>query len=715
MIPVLSHIERQSEIPFWITTDSKCGVLIRLFPVDSESSNADSVFEKIRCWATRQESSVLVRIIFKSEFKKSVALGSSRDEALSQIGHTSREVIVSLETHHSLNLLSRFAKFDTRNRTDPFEKIVTCTKDLKSLGTEFEIIEETEIYDYFSADAKSWVVCESFVDTGAEYKACVRINRPSASEQSCKSLEKILKLLPKPFTYQASFRKVGKAETQFLLDRKIRQSKSGTSKIDEIKMTAMERISAKTSLEGDDLFNLEIVFVLVRTDLQQLKIDLLATKNLACTIGDAIIETFASLPALASTQVGSAQHITFLELGGNLPFYLPVSISGSSKSLPPAKSAFLFHRSDESIGSIELLSTKHQNANAVVIGSSGRGKSAFVGSLTKALMNDKGVKVIKVDVGGSHSKECELLGGIEHRITMASPSGMNPFFFLKKMKADENMRSILINFISVLVLEETETSLPKAVRIELDHFLQNYIQTMPPNPSLDGFHKMSSMFSRTKLLSRWCGSGVFAKAFASSTCEETNAPLRYYNFAEIFQAADPDYAQAGMAAVLAQFNFEMQSNKDKRIVLICDETPFFIQKCFEFFKFSTANVRKFGASIILVVQMSKDLIVKGDSGVIENSYHRILMSLDGDQSEFRDRFRLSDEKMDTIKRLKTSPGEFSEFLYQAGDESFVGRLRLTANEYLQVTTSPADREKIQNLRNAVPGLTLKEVITCLAI
>lgn len=713
MIPIFSHTEIFDGIHFWNTTDAKCGVLIKLQALDSEASQSQEVLLRITQWVKRQPPNILVRIISQAEYKNEFGIDSSRDKAISEIGFVQREVILSIETHLPNRFLSRITS--TKKVMSSFPTIAACIEDLRTTGALFDALDESAFAKFFPIDPKNWVVCESFVDTGTSYQACVRINLPSANELNCEGIQAILKCLPRPFQLQTSLQKVSKSESQFYLNRKISQSRSGISQVDQFKQKEMETASLKTTVEGDDLFRTEIVLVLKRTNLQQLKNELLAAKNALSNLGDSSIETYGALPTIGCSMVGSAQHIPFLEFGVNLSNYLPIIAEGSSGTFKRAKSVFPLHRVDDTVDAINLLATVHQNANAVVVGSSGRGKSAFVGSLTKSLHYDPNVRIIKVDVGGSHSKECELLRGVEHRITMNTPSGINPFALLGKRGLNENVRSILTNFLAVLVLAENETSVPKAVKIELDELLQKYFNSNPCKPSINELFQFAGEFSRRNLLSRWCGSGVFSKAFSDSNIEYGSTRLRYFNFAEIFQAADPDYAQAGMAAVLAQFNLEMQMNPDSRIVLICDETPFFIQKCFDFFKFSTANVRKFGASIIVVVQMSRNLIVNGDTGIIENSFHRILMSTDGDEIEFQRRFRLSDKEVERLKQLHTSPGEYSEFLYQFGDESFSGRLRLTADEYYQVTTSPAEKTKIQNLRLAVPDLTLKEVISCLAI
>lgn len=134
--------------------------------------------------------------------------------------------------------------------------------------------------------------------------------------------------------------------------------------------------------------------------------------------------------------------------------------------------------------------------------------------------------------------------------------------------------------------------------------------------------------------------------------------LRYYNFSEIHQASDPDFGQGGFSLVMAQFNLEMIKNKGKKLVFIADETPFFIRRCFSFFKFSTANVRKFGGLFISISQKSTDLVVNHDQGIIDNSPNRFLFSQDGDREEFQSRFQLSGQKMTALESLLREEEDF---------------------------------------------------------
>lgn len=717
MIPEFSHSEQFQGYKFWITTDSRCGILLKLDAIDSEKFQFTKNFETISSWAKRQDPQTLVRFIFDSKQSSDLNLGTSRDQSISEIGFTENKIIVSIETHGPPSILRAIQRLKSRNALsfeNSFSRLISSIEGLKTLGINFKLFDDFENSEVFAKNIKSWVVCESVIDSGPEYLACVRLIKPNFSEVETEALQKLIIDLPKPFSIQTSFQRQSSAETQIMVSRRIKQSASATDSVNQEKLSALEEIASKTSIEGDSLFSMEVLLTLRRTDLAQLKNDLSIFKNGLERLGEPIIETFGSLPSIGASMIGSPQHIGFLETGTNLPYYLPLFAKGCSRLRASGSSSLVVHRQDNSVDQIDLLSNDHQNANAVVVGASGRGKSAFVGTLTQALLNCPNTRVIKVDVGGSHSKECSLFGGTEHKIALDRPSGINPFSVIKNSENNEAIRSVLNNFLSVLVLEENETNLPKTTRVEIDQLLKNFIASKPMNPSLDSFYQSMNSFSRERLLSRWCKGGIFAKAFEPNL-DQTESRLSYYNFSEIFQAADPDFAQAGMAAVLARFNLEMQLHRDKRIILICDETPFFIQKCFEFFKFSTANVRKFGASVILIVQMSRDLIAKNDPGIIENSFHRILLSVDGDSNDYQSRFKLRPDQIQAIQSLQTKPREFSELYYQFGDQGFKGRLKLTAEEYFQITTNQTEKIQIDRLLVNVPGLTLKEAISCLAI
>lgn len=731
MIPVFSHIEQNDQILFWVTTDQVKGLSFHVEVIDSELENPKDRLDQLKEVLEKLDSNVSVRICYSSdiEYRK---LNGFRGEAISQLGYCQKRVAIHLETRGpflGLYQLKKVVGLEAGAVDQSTDTLTAAYQILQESGFKLSPFSEDEIKKLFPETPKNWVRFDSFVSTGHDYKAVIRIKKPKSSEISVFTLQNILKDIEKPAQVSVRIHKLNESESQVYLNQRLKHSEADSSRLGKLRLVATEDAIEKTNYQGNALFEVEFLLVLSAFDIRELKTRLIKAQAKLSKLGDVMIETFGVLPSLAASYPGALSHVNFLETGDNVCHYLPITGVKDPSHKELTESSLIVHRDDESLASIDLLSAVHLNANCLVIGGSGRGKSAFTGMLTRSLFNDPRTYIMKVDVGGSHSRQCTLIGGKEHILRLDRPSGLNPFQSISESLLDESTRAIISNFICVLIQAENEAKVPKTISIEVEEALKSYQLYLDESDdqknqqrSLDGFSDFLSNskppFSRLPHLKRWSSGGLYANAFKQTDAKlEIDSRYTYYNFSEIFQATDPDFAQAGMAAVLADFNLNLKKlfNQNKRLVLICDETPVFISKCFEFFKFSAANVRKFGASLILVVQNSEDLIQQGDTGVIENSTHRILMAVDGKEDVYQERFKLTDEQMDSVKNLKSIPKKYSEFLYKFGDRAFKARLRLTANEYWQVTTTKAEKIKIDLLMQNVPGLQLEEAISCLAI
>jgi hypothetical protein len=281
----------------------------------------------------------------------------------------------------------------------------------------------------------------------------------------------------------------------------------------------------------------------------------------------------------------------------------------------------------------------------------------------------------------------------------------------------DDVCNVITTFLNVLLLEEGESFLSKDMRGSIETAVKAYAETKPEKASLEDFvtyvEKASTEFPRIALLKRWA-TGLYKNAFKANADSRSHFKhrLRYYNFSQIFQAQDPDFGQGGLAAVMAQFNLELMKGKGK-LVFIADETPFFIERCFGFFKFSTANVRKFGGSFITIAQKSSDVVINGDMGILENSATKFLYSIDGEKEAFASRMKIDLATLAKIESLKTVKGQYSDVLFLDQFGSRVLRVQMTEDEYWRVTSSADDNEKLKKLREAIPNLTLEEGIRCL--
>lgn len=719
MIPVLSHIEQIDDLSIWKTTDGKSGIGFEITPCDLECDNREEYHRKVFGLIRSLNPNILGRVKLSVTDNKKQSDLNSRTEAISEIGFTTKSLQLYLETTAEPEIIKRAKSLFSKNVTDKdTSALLEVYEIVKKSGLQVQPIGDDFIKSLFLDTKLIWQKCSASVCNGYEHTGIVRMIKPSNEEISEEQMAKLFNKLPKPFNVHFSFQKIDAAKIKIELERKLKQSASDKSlnpTNDLLKESTISTISDAVK-NGSQFFNYELIFSFERTSENELFEDLKQGFNVLNSFADFQIETFGVTPNFLATKVGNSQHVPLKEIDDIIPLFMPVWFFGETTDHPGQRSLML-HRLDRSLHAFDLFNSNFNVFNSLIVGTSGKGKSVLTGMLTQALLNDPNVAVIKLDVGGSHSKECELLDGQEFVLQLNTPSGINPFLITKQIELSESEKiGILSRFLMVLIQEQGELLFSKDLRSKIEECIQVYLSNAK-NPSLQEFYDLMADFPRRNLLRRWVSGGVYEKAFASST-ESTNiqtSRLRYYNFSQVFQASDPEFAQAGLAAVLAQFNVETLINKDKRIVLICDETPFFIKSCFDFFKFSTANVRKFGHAVILITQLSTDLIVNGDTGIIENSPQRFLFSIDGDLNDYQARFNLTKPQISSIRSLKAIPKEFSEVFLQTSD---IGRkllIKITKKEYWALTSSKQDREKLEKLRSYIPNLSLTEAIKCLSI
>lgn len=705
MIPKLDTITRHENMCIWQTTDGVVGATCTIDSIDIETSDSTIKHGKLEAALQALPTGIVVKVETTCLVGKSPRIDSSRNAALAKVGFREYESRVHFQKNRNpfLELLYR----QRHGEAGPKVRIEQAAHTFRDAGIELNPLGDDATCELFKNGSSPWVLERKHLLKGQNYLGVVRLFKPVGTEISTDAMSTVLSKLPAPFKFTVQFQKSSKESTQIGLRRRLHQE-AGQGQVASLRQDAVESTIKKTSLQGAELFDYEMLVSIERETEKQLSDSLLEAAGILRVFGDFIIETVGVGPSFLATLPGVGMHVPLLEVSSTLPMFLPIWRNGLNLKAN-IRGALVLHRRDLSLDEVSLLDWGNQNANALIIGSSGRGKSALLGCLTEALLRDPFVKIIKVDVGGSHSKECELLGGQEYRINLQSENGLNPFCLVGEDRS-ETVRSILGSFIETLVLEDGERRLPKSVRTEIDEILKQLLES-EANPSIDGLLKTD--FSRRHLLARWADGGLYGKPFRSHH-SYTPTRLRYFNFQDIFQAKEEDFARAVMASVLAVFNMEMWLDPASRLVLICDETPFFIESCFDFFKTSSANVRKFGGSVILVSQTSKHLIFEGDTSLIENTQHRMLFSSDGKLNEFQERFRLKDQDMRLLSSLRFASRRFSEFVYQNDAHAKAMRLELSGEEYWRVTSSQSDRMKLTNLIQAVPGLSTEEAIRCLS-
>jgi hypothetical protein len=686
--------------------------------LDQEIIGTEACEQLTRELVRSMPEKVRLRVILKSEYRTESDPNHSRVEAIKQIGSISNRVFLIFELSPKLEILGlSFRKDIAQKSTDLLLRCVSLQafKDLnvsvKSLGpSDLEGLLPSvpaEIFHDFQT-----------LDFGRDVMSVLRLTKQSEFGVDPTTLSHLKDSLPLPYTISVTVDPIPQATAETMLRRRSKQTSSGEDMKEARKFSEAQSDLESIALDGSKLFKFEWLCLINRRDQEWLRSDRSEAERKLSALGEIYLESVGALSSLQAMYPGANPHHTLVEKDDVLSCYLPLASRGESKkTLNGSSRSLAIHRIDESLTYLDVFDPKYESFSWCIFGRPGTGKSVMVNSLTRALNHDPEIKLIKIDVGGSHSRETQMLGGLEKTLSLNEPTGINPFDILNDMGATKEAVQILASFLEVLILEEGEVKLSKTMKSDLERAIQLYAESASETASLEEFYNQLQDFPRKSLLQRWVGTGVYGNAFLRVDSRlQLDQPLTYFNFSKISQAQDPDYAQGGLAAVMAQFNFEMlkKSEHKKRIVFIADETPFFIQKCFNFFNLSIANIRKEGHGFITVAQKSSHVVVGGDSGILDNSPNKIYFSHDGDEESFRARNQLSHGALEKIKSLTRRQGEYSEAFLKDGKGERVIKLRLSGSEYWSYTSKDEDKRKFQELRAACPSLSLEEVIRCLA-
>lgn len=701
VLPEVSHVEESSPYPTFQTMDGTQGIYFRAPLIDLESPDAARRLFALQSALRDLTPGILFRVI-------------SRFAA--ENGRLRAECLLGFERFAS----SRWSLGRKRVSRLPFVDELPV-ESLKALLVQpLDVADVPSLFSLSSCIARK----RAHLDSGSEVIGVLRLYRQGPHEISEESLANAFASLPLPFEVSVSITKLSKQDTEWRLRSRHARQEGTRDPLAESRLSATEDVISETTLQGRGLVKLEWLVVLKRQSEEVLRRDLASLRSTLRSFGEVMIETLGCVPSYRASLPGSRQHHTFFEFEDTAAMYIPMYAHGESPSgEAPPKRALRLRREDGSIHSFDLFSKRFLAYNAIISGKTGSGKSVLANALSYALLRDPAVTMCKIDVGGSYRKECELLGGVETTFSMQRPSGVNPFRFIATTENTNDVVDTLTTLVTSLLREEGERVAPKSLASVVGEALKGYSKEARSH-SLDDFCAWSKDLPRKELLKRWCRDGVFENALKEGDADGLTPRYRYFNFESIQNAANADFAEGVMAAVIASINLEMLSigagdTSGRRFVLVCDETKFFIDRNAQFFLLTTANFRKFGHAVILITQKIQNFDLdlgfgKRDSGLILNSPIRFFLEQDTEREYLESMFGLGPRFTNRITENPYRGKEYREAVLQDDVGTRIVRLALSPEEYWRVTSTREDNEKLGHLRKAVPGLTLEEAIRCLA-
>jgi hypothetical protein len=714
------EIKEAESRQYFVLSNGTIGTGFEISIFDQEVESLEKIEFDLTQLLRNLSPRLTVRILLSSEVSTRSHQSQARHEALNELGFIENKAFIVIEegTHFVSEGLRLFKTKGISLIDDRIQRFSDHLPLGFLSGTTLRPLTRDEIAGIFQSYERKNTVRPCGIDFGSEILSILRLTKQSTYPLSLSTLSELKDQLPLPYSIQVNLKALSPERSEDTLRRKSRQALQGDDKLSVNKYVKAQDDLAEVALSGTRILEFEFLVLIFRRSEESLRTDAYEIIRKLQHLGDFYQEEWGLKRTYEALRPGSPLHYPILEKDDVLTPFLPLLTRGSKKKDVTSRSLAL-QRLDESVEYVDLFNPSYDSYSTCIFGASGSGKSVLTNLLTRSLLFDESVHMIKLDVGGSHSKETELLGGREYRISLDEPAGINPFQFLKKAPGSPEVVQILSAFLETLLLEQQERFLSKDIKSDIEKALFKYSENLPSSPSLDDFVKSSRDLPRKKLLERWMTGGVFGNAFSVSKedeVERSRPRLKYFNFAKISQALDSDFAQGGLAAVMSEFNFNILFNRNgKRFIFVADEVPIFIERCFPFFALSIANIRKNGDAFIVIAQRSEHVVVGGNTSILDNSPQKFIFSLDGDADAFQRRLHLEKSDLLKIKNLQRRQGEFSEVFFQDTFGKRVFRIRLTPQEYWAFTSKKEDREKLDSLKAIFPNSNLKEIIRCASL
>lgn len=719
MIPQLIEEIEIENYNFWLASTGRIGITFSCALIDL-SDKLPYVTERIiNNILSFMPDDIFVRYHLRSNIISSDGFNHARRSHIADLGQAEKIVYLSFEKKTTVFKNLKSDAF-YKQAKDLLEQIPL--DDLKSLGMNPVNLSLDEVNDLNPEREHHISYSNGGIDTGIEHIGVLKLLKLGKYSLSYESFTGALDSLPTPYEVVSQIKKIPQQKTELRMSHIAKRESSPQNATDAQKSYESEDALRKVELDGESHFSLELHILFRRNSESESRQSMKEAVKVLSQIGEFKIETkIGAMPSYLSTLVGANFHFsdaysTITEEHQKVPCYLPIFTRGCAFDKEPSDlSALAFHRLDYSIDYLSLFNREYKNYCAVVVGQAGSGKSVFLNRLIYSLTHNPKSRIIIVDVRGSHTRLVDELGGNISNIDISNPSGINVFKYLKNGPSEYAI-NIVSAFVAELMLEEDERKISEEEMFDLSSAIKEYAEIDDSEFTLHDFIDfLPAEFPRVKLLKRYSKLGLYKHLFYTKKNENTLSRIQYYNFESIDLASNRSAARAIMAAIMADFNFQLQDkDPSEELIFLSDETPFFIEQCFRSFKLLNKNVRKLYGSLVLTVQVSTDLIVDGDTSLIDNSELKVLLSYDTTKEAFQSRFQISDDEAKTMWEIKPVKGKYSQFLIKDSVSSKVGHLILAPYEYWQSTTESYDLAKIQELSRILPTVDQSKLMTLLS-
>jgi hypothetical protein len=359
-----------------------------------------------------------------------------------------------------------------------------------------------------------------------------------------------------------------------------------------------------------------------------------------------------------------------------------------------------------------------ENANALIVATSGSGKSMLVQKILMSASRQN-MKVSILESGDSYQNTVRYMGGQMITISLDSPWTINPFDLEPGVtELTKEHRTYLINLIRHMIGESPQSD-PAILSSVLETAIEDAYKraSVRPNPiptlrdvkdELYHYHdankqqlvKREAELAEVKLRA-WVGDGVYASLFDRHTTVDMNADWIYFNIEKL---KDDAKLESAMSFVIAYTTSRRASGRGgNRCMTILDECWKLLESpCLEAEVVSLfRTARKRDACVVAISQAVEDFTGTPDKpknvgpAILANTAVRLIGRQKGNVRVLKEFLHMKPAAINYINNMAmTEKGKHSEFLISVGEQSKSTHpliIELTSEELWNATTYPREK------------------------
>jgi len=499
--------------------------------------------------------------------------------------------------------------------------------------------------------------------------------------------------------------------------------RSGVSDIESTaKFQDLESLLEQMIAQGQKIFHVSVTVILQsesESDLED-QVDMTLAKFRELGGAEAMTETLAAFDIFSQVSLPNARskerskRIKTSNLCDLIPLYGPWVGHATPSILLKTRMASLM--------SLNIFDSSLANANQLISGGSGSGKSVLANLLLLQMLKEN-PKVFFIDIGGSYRKLTENLSGQYVAFGVNDHLSVNPFDLAPgETKPSAHKIKFIVGLVEVMTKEEGADRIPKLARAEIEEAVQRVYQTSK-TPRMSNLreillkHPDKEIQTYGKILAPWCGNTPYGKFLDRQTTIEFQRDIITFDLKGLESYPDLQVVCFYIITDLVWREIQLDLSKMKFIVfdecwkLLKDEAGLlFIEEIFR-------TVRKYFCSATAISQDLVDFLnSKISAALLSNcSVKWILMQNQSDFAKMKEALGLNDNEVALIQSLRQEKGEFSEaFLVAGADRRTVAVIEPTPLELWIATTDPRDLSAIEALRMKEPTLSKIEILKILA-